>query len=192
MNKGYINLFRGFLLIVLDFNIGSFDILPDFIGYLLILVGLSYLYSKTDIKIFNFAKAFSLCLLINEGLNIATGTVGVIQFTKITEYALMLFGALNYLLLTVFIYSGMTKHMNDIGEEVLSKRFFFETRIYAVLQGLCLIAISFSLNMKTEGDEIYTYSILIVSIIMYIRMLINLHSAKKVFEYGIPERIESV
>lgn len=41
--RGFSKLFWGFLIILLDFRIQGFDILPDIIGYLMIYSGLTQL-----------------------------------------------------------------------------------------------------------------------------------------------------
>ena len=56
---GFTNLFWGFLF-MFDFRINGFDILPDFIGYLLFYLGASKLQHAHD----RFAKAKPLCALM--------------------------------------------------------------------------------------------------------------------------------
>ena len=53
----YNKMFWGFIVIFLDFRIGGFDIIPDFVGFIMIFQALSELELKNDIfsKARNFA-----------------------------------------------------------------------------------------------------------------------------------------
>lgn len=58
----YRRMFRGFLIILLDFRLGQFDMLPDFIGYGMILYGLRQLAEHNDF--FDKAKIPTALLII--------------------------------------------------------------------------------------------------------------------------------
>ncbi|MBC7958416.1 MAG: hypothetical protein H7X94_00990 [Vallitaleaceae bacterium] len=97
------------------------------------------------------------------------------------RYTVTVFGGLSELLLVVCIYHGMTMHMTRLEVISLSHQFGNENKRYAVIQGLSLIAMSFLLNMPKDGSGVYLIALLAVSIIMRIRLLINLNVAKKLF-----------
>ena len=56
-SKGYLHMSWGFLFVMLSFRIGGFDILPDFIGFILFIIGLSKL--SHDNEWFQSAKVFA-------------------------------------------------------------------------------------------------------------------------------------
>ncbi|PKM49151.1 MAG: hypothetical protein CVV02_17390 [Firmicutes bacterium HGW-Firmicutes-7] len=181
MNNSYKHLFSGFLLVMLDINIGSFDILPDVIGYILVFLGLGELHSNTGIESFRVARILSIVSAIGAVFEIFTGTFGLIHMSAFISYTVTVFGGLSELLLVVCIYHGMTTHMTMLEEISLSNQFGNENKRYAVIQGLSLIVMSFSLNMPKDGGA-YLIALLVVSIIMHIRLLINLNVAKKLFD----------
>ncbi|MDF1618038.1 hypothetical protein [Petrocella sp. FN5] len=189
MNKGYKYIFGGFLLVLIDINIGRFDLLPDVLGYYLVFLGLGYLYAKTDFWFFRFARFLSVSMICVSILDVVTGMLGWIQMGTFFNYAVIIVGWLSELLLVVYIYQGMTVHMTMLKETTLSHQFGSELKRYAVIQGLCLLVMSFSLNMSKEGSGVYLFILMAISIIMHIRLLINLNAAKKLFR---PEEVEIV
>ena len=182
MNNGYKYIFGGFLLVLIDINIGRFDLLPDVIGYYLVFLGLGNLYAKTELRVFRIARFLSVSMICVSILDVVTGMLGWIQMGDFFNYAVMIFGWLSELLLVVYIYQGMTAHMTMLEETILSHHFGSELKRYAVIQGLCLLVMSFSLNMPKEGSSVYLFALMAISIIMHIRLLINLSAAKKLFE----------
>ncbi|PKM68641.1 MAG: hypothetical protein CVU95_03300 [Firmicutes bacterium HGW-Firmicutes-2] len=182
MNNGYKYIFGGFLLVLIDINIGRFDLLPDVLGYYFVFVGLGYLYAKTDFGVFRIARFLSVSMICVSILDVVTGMLGWIQIGDFFNYAVMIVGWLSELLLVVYIYQGMTVHMTMLEEATLSHQFGSELKRYAVIQGLSLLVMSFSLNMPKEGSGVYLFVLMAVSIIMHIRLLINLNAAKKLFE----------
>lgn len=182
MNYNYKKIFSGFLLVMLDINIGTFDILPDVIGYIFILSGLRELYSKTGEQSFGIARYFAVWMILSAAFEVATGTFRLIHMPAFPSYAIMIFGALGELILVVCIYQGMTAQMTMLNETALSHRFGSENKRYTLIQGLTLIVMSFSLNMPKEGSSVYMIILIVVSFVMHIRFLINLNYAKNLFE----------
>lgn len=182
MNDNYKKIFSGFLLVMLDINIGTFDILPDVIGYLLVLSRVRVLYYKTGERSFGIARYFAVWMIFSAAFEIVTGTFRLIHMPAFPSYAIMIFGALGELILVVSIYQGMTAHMTMLNETELSHRFASENKRYVLIQGLTLIVMSFSLNMPKEGSSVYMITLIVVSFAMHIRFLINLNLAKNLFE----------
>lgn len=63
-------MFEGAIFIAIDINYGVFDIIPDFIGYIIMLNGLTMLYKETSIKKFGIANYFGILLLTESIVNI--------------------------------------------------------------------------------------------------------------------------
>lgn len=181
MNDNYKKVFSGFLLVMLDINIGSFDILPDVIGYLLVLSGVRELYSKTGEQSFGIARFFAVWMTLSAVFEVATGTFMLLHMSEFPSYAMMIFGVLGELILVVCIYQGMTVHMTMLNETALSCRFDSENKRFALIQGLSVIVMSFSLNMPKDSS-VYMIVFIVASFVMHIRFLINLNSAKNLFK----------
>jgi hypothetical protein len=175
--KGYKNIFFGFILVMLDINIGGFDILPDFIGFLLVYNGLNGLYIKTSIKAFLIGKHLSSVSLIMEFFYILV-FLDLIKFNNISVYIIMNFMAFIQLLLVLYIYQGMSGHMKVLEKEKLSHKFESENKKFAVIQGLVLLLMTLSLNMPSDKMTLYTIVLVAASLIMHIRLLMNLSQAK--------------
>lgn len=60
---GYTNIFWGFLFIMFNVRIQGIDILPDFVGFILLLFGFIKLNQSTRIVAFRYAFGFSVPLL---------------------------------------------------------------------------------------------------------------------------------
>jgi len=182
MNDTYKKIFGGFLLVMIDINIGSFDVLPDVIGYLMVLFGLRELYSKTEEPSFGVARFFAIWMTLSAVIEILTVTFKLIYMDAFISYIVMIFGGLGSLLLVVCIYQGITDHMRMLDETALSHRFGNENKRYALIQGISLMVMSFSLNIPKDSSGAYMIGLLLISIVMHIRFLMNLNTAKNVFE----------
>lgn len=177
--KGYKNIFSGFILVMLDIHILGLDILPDFIGYFLIISGVSDLYIKTNIKAFLIAKNFSIVSLFMEFFNLLV-LFEMIQINYIMVYLTMNLMSFIQLILVLYIYQGMAGHMAVLEKSKLTKKFEAENKKFAMIQGVVLLLTTLSLNMPLENMILYTILLVAVSFIMHIRLLMNLSYAKKV------------
>ena len=91
-----------------------------------------------------------------------------------------MFAGLGEFLLVVYIYRGMTVHMKMLDKIDLHIKFTGENKAYIIILGFSLILRSFSLNMPTNGMDIYVFFIIAIAIIMHIRFLMNLNSVKNI------------
>lgn len=179
MSDNYKMIFNGFLLVMIDINLGSFDLLPDVIGYLLVLSGLGVIYSKTQKGSFGIARYFAVWMVLSAGIDLVIVSFRLIDIGAFSSYVLMMFAGLGELILVVCIYQGMTAHMIMVDKTVLSLQLDNENKRYVWIQGLALITMSFSLNMPKDGSGVYVILLLVVGFIMHIRFLMNLSSVKK-------------
>ena len=56
MASGYRKIFWGFFIATFHLNLGSLMIFPPFIGYVMIMIGISMLHQKYDANEFQYAK----------------------------------------------------------------------------------------------------------------------------------------
>lgn len=189
MNNYYKKIFSGFLLVMIDINIGTFDIVPDIIGYLLVFSGLVKLYSITEESSFGLARFFAIWMTVGAFYELITVTFRLIHLSAFLGYMVMILGVLGELLLVVYIYHGMASHMKALNETELFERFSKENKRYALIQGVSLVAMSFSINIPKDSSGVYLIVLLLISVVMHIRFLMNLNAAKNVFEIESSELI---
>lgn len=187
MNDYYKKIFSGFLLVMIDINIGAFDIVPDIIGYLLVFSGLVKLYSITEEGSYGLARFFAIWMTLGAVYELLTVTFRLIYLSAFLGYMVMILGVLGELLLVVYIYHGMAAHMKDLNEIELSERFGNENKRYALIQGVALVAMSFSINMPKDSSGVILIVLLLISVVMHIRFLMNLNAAKNIFEVEVSE-----
>ncbi len=63
MEQGYKKIFWGFLIAIFDINLGSVNILPDFIGYFILGSGVYILYEEFETKDFKIANSLANLLM---------------------------------------------------------------------------------------------------------------------------------
>ncbi|MBO0566575.1 hypothetical protein EXQ36_19290 [Clostridium botulinum] len=64
MENGYKKIFWGIFIIIFNVDLGIIKILPPFIGFIIILSGISSLYKESQIESFNKAKIFAIIISI--------------------------------------------------------------------------------------------------------------------------------
>lgn len=109
MNKGFKNLFWGFLLVFLDFRINTFDILLDPIGYILIFSGLQTLVHHFELKSSGkFASILAGILIVLSIPDVFIPQQEINQLVTSWSFYSFLYGILN-ILLVYFIFEIMLK-----------------------------------------------------------------------------------
>ena len=192
MNRGYDNLFIGFMLVIVDVNVGSFDIIPDVLGYFLIIIALSQLYTDTKIPLFNWlayiASVMSLLSVVEVFIRFSTFDTISVHIS----YIFMMIGVLVDTLLITGLYQGMSAHMALEKEEALALKFSAESRLILIIQGICAMYMSFTINLPPDQFQLVGIGIIAVSFIMHVKWILNLHRVKKVFIVGYQEENEVV
>jgi hypothetical protein len=101
MGSGYNKLFVGTIFVIININVGWVDILPNFIGYIIILYGLSILFKNTLIKDFQKAINISSILLIDS-------LVYKFYQMNVSGNNLLIIIVINKLLILALIYYSLT------------------------------------------------------------------------------------
>ncbi|SDW69928.1 hypothetical protein [Paenibacillus sp. PDC88] len=173
----------GFLFVLIDLNVGPIDILPDFVGFILIYFGLSRLGER--FKDFSRAKGFSLILLFMSIAGIFVPPVDYNSFASIPLYVHLFAELLSLLtlVLLVFIFRGLTA----IGESGV----FHDVKIQEVislrkngllgLHALLMIMYPLAFNMD---DTILTviFIFTIIQIVFYLLFIALLFRMAKTME----------
>jgi hypothetical protein len=120
-------IFWGYLLVFLDFKINNFDILPDFLGYILILVGIGSLLSFS--VNFSNARPFAIIALILSFFDFYQINISLNNLQSIPSGLAILWGILLGvadcvfdMLLLYFLIRGMAEIARSRGDVYLERR----------------------------------------------------------------------
>ena len=160
MEKGCKKVFWGFLITIFDINLGSINILPDFIGYFIMGSGIYTLYSefkndnfKIANTLANFLMGYSLIMGFAE-YAISTNVIGVGLYEHpayiIIQFALSIVISAVVLIMAFKIISGFIdlyfhREMEDEANILINKQ-----KKYMILTIIGLLLISVSLNSSNE------------------------------------------
>lgn len=154
---GYNKIFWGLIFTIVNINLGPIDILPNFIGYLLILSGLSIVEGQHVIYKKGRLPAIILSILslkdfftANQG-NILTGQAAPLNL------GLMLLGALVNLIGIYLIYvvcKGIYLVSSERGIQDLSDNAKGSFKFYFILNLIILFYMPFSLNLGQDAGAL--------------------------------------
>ncbi len=173
---GYKKLFWGFVFLF-DFRINGFDVLPDFIGYILFYQGLAMLEDRNEY--FNKAKSFALPMILISIFDIFQVTVPINQIGSSTfglfSIVIGIIVSVINLLMVYNICLGIATEARVIGNLDLESKAISRWKLYFFTNVIILLSI---LLVSLLG--VLFFVIIIISIISYILMLglMNLASEK--------------
>lgn len=164
-------IFWGLLLVILDFNINQFDILPDFIGYILAAVGTGGLISSSK----QFATARNSCwvlvvlsiidMLIRGELGLFLGII-----------LLILNCIMMWFLLGGFMDISISYKRPDLAVKASNRR-----TIYIVLMGIATLA-SFLAQANRDIAALVIVPVVVAMLVLVIMILQLIHPIKTLTE----------
>ena len=167
MRSHFSQLFWGLLLVILDFNINGFDLLPDGLGYLIVAAGCSGLSMLSP----RFSKARTLCFI--------SAALWLIGFAIQGDIAIV-YGLATTLVNCAFIWQllgGIGEFAMDRGRSDLAERAHNRRLAYvAVMIGTTLLA--FMINGSRDAGSLVV--VLVVSMLILMVMILHLIHRTKV------------
>lgn len=174
------NIFIGYILIFFHFKINGFDLLPDFVGYILIVVGLGQLAAESEQ--FVKAKSWAIVMAIASAFFGIVGLLGV-GYSFALSLVSCVFSCIGLYLMYLIghgIRETEQKHAIDMGGE----KFLSLWKVQAVLTLACQV-----LSLLLTELTLILVSILgVCAIIANIVFLVYLHRARKALETAEPEQ----
>jgi len=162
----FIKLFWGFLFLF-DFNIGSFDILPDVVGYLFFYLGLSEL--SINSRYFETARWLSVPLIF----------IGVIDLFPVNSIIINIVTFILSLLLIYNITRGVGEMAKNVGnflfEEKARKRWVIY--LYTNVVSFLLIMLGFLVPVLLV---IAVIPLVIAMLVIYIMLMLLMKEANEV------------
>lgn len=169
MLTGFNKIFWGLILVLLDFRIQNFDILPDFIGYWMIYQGLQALASYN----YNFGKAkmYAAPLLVLSITDFFQWQIAIkdLQFSLPAIGFILLFTLITVLNLFMIYYvcKGISEMSLEKNLIELSKRAKHRWQLYLYLNiGLLIIRPIFVLNPQIISLNIQFVAALIIPLVI--------------------------
>lgn len=158
--QGYHKIYWGFLLTIFNINIGPFNILPDFIGYFLIFLGLAKIQKGFQSKNFKIAIIFtnillfySIIIFIIEFIgfwNLIGINIGKYHYKSIIETGFGLFQSAINLLMIFYILSGTIDMFIKLKLDTQVNNIVSSQKTYVILYVVGLILLSISINISSE------------------------------------------
>lgn len=175
---GYI--FWGLLVVILDFNINQFDILPDFIGYILIAVGSNGLVSASR----HFATARNSCWAL-----MALSLIELIIKGDIEAVLGIIHLALNctmmWFLLGGFMGIAVSYNRQDLAEKASNRRI-----VYVSL--MCIASLLGFIAHEVRDIAALAVVVIVVAMLVLVVMILHLiHQVKSVLVENSNKPLES-
>jgi hypothetical protein len=177
MKSGYNKLFIGTIFVIININVGWVDILPDFIGYIIILYGLSILFKKTLIKDFEIAISISSILLIHSlvykfyTINTAGSIFVIILVTKSLLKALLIY----------YNLTGSIKLLENCDDIYFLQRIQEKRDLYFYTLMIITISYTFLPNIALNNRNIIVVIFGIIVFSIYISYNVSLNKLKNYF-----------
>ena len=178
MNKGYDQIFGGYLLVLLDLNIGSFDVLHDSVGYGIICLGLLKLYQHTGIKAFDYARIIGIIEVIMAIIASFFPQVALQDMTM-TSYGLLMIGSMIAIAFVYLIYSGGLAHIKMYSMEALAETLGRGRTSYGLGMISLLVAQSFLLNATSDFRSGIIIGSVAVGIVLQVIFMVHINSLRK-------------
>lgn len=181
MGKAYSKLFTGVLFTVININIGPIDILPNFIGYIIILNGLSILHTETSIKDYKHSSFICYFLLIESIVSMCLPNYLNIEYLTITSVGWMVISNLAQLFFVYFTYTASIKLLGQSSNSELSETLKSGRSGYVYTMMVIIMIYTFLPNLSADIRTMVIIGCIVVGFIMLISFLVNLNRLKKYF-----------
>ncbi|MDW5300192.1 MAG: hypothetical protein SA378_08660 [Sedimentibacter sp.] len=153
MKQGYKKIFWGFLITIFNINLGPINILPNFLGYLIIGSGLNLIQNefaninfKTANKASNFLLLYSIFAYIIFSMIFNDGY----QYKNIIETGVFVFGSSISLIMVFNIFSGTIELYMNKEQRIYADNLENTQKVYTILNFIGLLLIASSINISNE------------------------------------------
>lgn len=178
MGNGYKKILWGIVIITFNINLGIIKILPPFIGFIIILSGISSLYKETQIESFNKAKTFAVILSI-------IAIIGeIMRFFSIELSSFFIFNGVcivfyNIIELLMFykLFDGSIEYLNDNNQCNLTCENIKKLRFYIIASVINIIFLNLTL---ISNIKILNIIVLVMLIILRTYLMVLIFSFKNV------------
>lgn len=168
------NIFIGYIFVFFHLKINGFDLLPDFIGYILIYRGLCKLTVET--AIFEKAKPATIGMGILSFMSLIVG--GTINYNSLIWSVINLLATLVSIYILYIINTGIYEIEQTRNIPLNSEKLFEIWKIQSVLSIGCTVLAWIPNTIIAVIAVLLTLAAIIANIVF----LVNLNNTKKIFE----------
>lgn len=170
MEDRYRKIFWGFIITIFNINLGAINILPDFVGYLMIGSGLGNILDEFENKNIKTAKGAANFLVLYSVITYIIFVMllnGEYPYKSIVETGISVLGSSISLVMAFYIISGTIDLYIHIGLGTIAESLAKTQRNYTALHILGLFVISISINMSNEAFPIASMVCLLIAQIYF-------------------------
>lgn len=180
MYSRYNKIFWGIFFATFSINIGSLKILPSFVGFLIILNGISVLYNETQLDSFKKAKIFAAIATIMNftGWILSLFSSDIMNSFLINIIWMVLYAVIEMLLFYKII-EGSIEYFNINGYCEIANDNVMKARFYLIFSTILIILLSINEFLSTSALSIL---LLIGFIILRIFLMILTRRYRNVFK----------
>lgn len=152
MSEGYNKIFWGFIFITFHINLGSIQVLPNFIGYLIIYFALEKISEEYDMKVFKESAKYCSVLIVMSFLSLLMGFASNIELINNTVFNIIWMNIFNIVEL-IMIYKLLcgSSEILKIKNNSLSDSYSNKTGIYVILASIVTVANTINNIFVSEG-----------------------------------------
>lgn len=152
MEHSFKKIFWGFLITIFNINIGPINLLPDFLGYLIISSGLKELSSVAGSKNYiKASKAANFLVFYSIVSYIAFNMVNYdYSYNMILENGVTVLGGSIKLFMCFYILSGAIEYFLSVNKENLAEKTSSSQKKFTLLQIICLLINCAYINISNE------------------------------------------
>lgn len=177
MHDGYRRIFWGIFFLTFHINLGQLQILPTFVGFLIIRSGINMLYSSYSSDLFNKASKITIIAAITSliGAVIELGYMSL----ELPSFFSTLWMGLILLIEIIYIFyllEGSTDLLKYYQYNEMAESYILKNRVYLIIFSLTTIAIIISFTFSIDTIMLLAS---IVMIIMRIWLMVMVSTLKK-------------
>ncbi|APH16078.1 putative membrane protein [Clostridium sporogenes] len=178
MENGYKKIFWEIFIITFNINLGIIKILPPFIGFIIILSGISSLYKETQIESFNKAKTFAIIISVIATIGEFTGIFSIeLTNSFIFNEVYIVFSKIIELIMFYKLFNGSIEYLNDNDKCDLACESIKKLRFYIITSVINIIFLNLTLILDIK---IFNIIVLAMLIILRIYLMMSISSFKNV------------
>lgn len=179
MYNGYNKIFWGIIIATFNIKLGMIKILPQFIGFIVISSGISFLHRKTNIELFNKANIFAIITII------AVFILELAEFLSIESMNFFVFSevwtvfyAVMEMIMFYKCFEGSIEYFNANNYLDLAKKSIKNIRFYIVASIISIIL----LNIALVFNITFLYIIVaIVFVVLRIYLMVIIYGFRNIF-----------
>lgn len=148
MSSGYKKIFSGLFFSTFHINLGPIEMLPAFIGWLLVAQGIGMLYEESTIISFWKAKNYTLIMVVFSLIGFIVKLTG--DQYGLSTYVSYIIPVME-LLFIYFLMEGIINYLQAAGEEAAASGYEAKFRVYLIFYIIDTIVVFITITTLNNG-----------------------------------------